>query len=158
MLRFILSAALVVSTSTAAFAGQSVRASNLQPEVTQSYTFADSAGAPYCDGLTLTETGTVAKGFHTGTCERSPLPYAGGFQVKITAITDTLYDIVTTDPNDPKYTLDFLIDQVALTWQGWVEDTAGRVPFQETNSGRLLTGKPAAATQIFRPSMWQPVK
>ena len=110
---------------------------------TVKYTLADDNGNAYCDGLTLTETATTAVGTHTGSCLDGD--YAGGFVVKPPGRTDRMWIISTTDMlNGPGYVYIFVLDEKALTWVLWEENTSAAVTFEMHTSGKLLKGTPPA--------------
>jgi hypothetical protein len=110
---------------------------------TVKYTFADDNGNAYCDGLTLTETSTTAVGTHTGSCLDGD--YAGGFATKFHGVTDKMWIISTTDMlNGPGYVYVFVLDQKALTWVLWAENTSANVTFEMRTSGTLLKSTPPA--------------
>jgi hypothetical protein len=109
------------------------------------YTFANSVGAPFCDGVKLNETGLVtgtASGIHTGTCVSGD--YAGGVLVHIPATTNKIWVISSTDAtNAPGVVYVYVLDQKALTWTGYAEQT-GTLTFQQVRHGMLLVGTPPA--------------
>jgi hypothetical protein len=112
---------------------------------TVSYTFAQSDGTPYCDGVTLKETGFVAVGTHTAHKLCTEGDNAGGFYgKKVLGSVDTQWIITTTDVNNASPTMVevFVLDPTAETWQLYEEDTANGVAFALTNSGVLLNGTP----------------
>jgi len=110
---------------------------------TVKYTLADDSGSAYCDGLTLTETVTTAVGTHTGSCLDGD--YAGGFATKFSGMTDRMWIISTTDMlNGPGCVYIFVLDQKALTWELWEENTSANVTFEMHTSGKLLKGTPPA--------------
>jgi hypothetical protein len=109
------------------------------------YTFAESDGTPYCDGITLKESGFTAVGTHTAGKICTEGDYAGGFYgKKVLGSADTQWLITTTDVNNasPTAVEVFVLDQTAETWQLYEEDTANGLPFALTNSGVLLNGTP----------------
>jgi len=137
MLKIGICAALILSGSTAAFAGQT----SVQPDKTVSYTFEDSTGKRYCDGLTLTQKANMATGYHTGKCLGSPSPYAGGFTARVAGLPEPLWAITTTDPRKSYLTIVYLIDESNLTYTAWYEIT-NSTPFQQGNAGLLKVGAP----------------
>jgi len=109
------------------------------------YTFAQSDGTPYCDGVTLKETGYTAVGTHTAHNVCTEGDYAGGFVgKKVLGSADSQWVITTTDVNNggPNITEVFVIDQTAMTWQLYEQDTTDGSPFALDNSGVLLNGTP----------------
>jgi hypothetical protein len=111
---------------------------------TVKYTFADSSGFPYCDGITLTETSGVAVGTHTANTRCAGGYYAGGFSgKKVLGSADTQWVITTNDTyNDPGYLVVFVLDQTAMTWAAYTESTSNSATFELAGSGVLLKGAP----------------
>jgi hypothetical protein len=110
---------------------------------TVKYTFVDSGGVTSCNGITLTETATTAVGENTGCSDPD---YAGGFPGKLAQLegdSDKQWIITTTQmTSDPGNVYVFVLDQKALTYQLWREDTTSAVTFQLLNSGTLKKGTP----------------
>jgi hypothetical protein len=111
---------------------------------TARYTFAYSDGTPYCDGITLNESGGIAVGTHTANTACTEGDYAGGFSgKKVLGSADSQWVVTTTDVNnDPGYQLVFVIDQTAMTWTLYIESTTNAATFALDNSGILLRGTP----------------
>lgn len=111
---------------------------------TARYTFAYSDGTPYCDGITLSESGGIAVGTHTANTACTEGDYAGGFSgKKVLGSADSQWIVTTTDVNnDPGYQLVFVIDQTAMTWVLYTENTSASSTFALDNSGVLLKGTP----------------
>jgi hypothetical protein len=147
MFRLFLTAAFVVGMGSAAFANQ-ISSEDLSPNVVVNYTFTG-----YCDGVNLSQVNGIAQGYHTGSCE-APFPRAGGFKVHRPNISDPLWTITTTDTGAPDYQLVFVLDERALTWTSWWEDTVLGIAFQELNSGTLTIGAPPIRPFGLRPSSW----
>src|SRR5580692_3086559 len=114
------------------------------------YTLADTVGTPFCDGPTLTESTTTAVGTHTAATICTEGDYAGGFAGKrVLGATDNQWIITTTDVNNfPGYIEIFVLDQLAMTWQLYVESTQDSQPFELYDSGVLLEGTPASNGQV----------
>ncbi len=120
------------------------------------YTFVNSSGTT-CNGITLTETSTTAVGENTGCSDPD---YAGGFPgrlVRLEGDSDKQWVITTTQMiSNPGHVYVFVLDQKALTYQLWQEDTTNGVTFQLLNSGSLKRGAPptevghGGAQSIFR--------
>ena len=107
------------------------------------YTFGQTGGGAYCDGIKLTETDGVATGTHIGATGCTEGNYAGGFSgKKVLGSTDTQWVITTLEPSIPNDEVIFVIDQAAMTWQDWIEDTTDGLALQEVSSGPLLKGTP----------------
>jgi len=108
---------------------------------TVKYTFVDSSGTSTCNGITLTETAITAVGRNTGCSDPD---YAGGFPGRLARLeddSDRQWVITTTQMiSNPGYVYVFVIDQKALTYQLWQEDTTSAVTFQLLNSGKLKKG------------------
>lgn len=121
------------------------------------YTFVESNGTVTCNGITLTETSTTAVGENTGCSDPD---YAGGFAGKLVRLegdTDKQWVITTTQmTSNPGYVYVFVLDQKALTYQLWQEDTTNAVTFQLLNGGSLKKGVPSTeagpggAKSVFR--------
>jgi hypothetical protein len=111
---------------------------------TARYTFAESDGTPYCDGITLSESGGIAVGTHTANTVCTEGDYAGGFSgKKVLGATDSQWIVTTTDVNNlPGYVVVFVIDQTAMTWVAYIESTTNAATFALDNSGVLLKGTP----------------
>jgi hypothetical protein len=118
---------------------------------TVKYTFADDSGNPYCDGLTLTETATTAVGTHTGSCLDGD--YAGGLVAKTPGMTDRMWIISTPDVlNGPGYVYIFVLDEKALTWELWAQNTSLGITLEMRPGGILLKGTPPAVAGASRPA------
>ncbi len=126
-----MTALLALCTTSATMANEYTRPVNV------AYTFTG-----YCDGISLTQTGTFAVGEHTGSCEGSPFPNAGGFGVHINKIKDGLWAITTSEFSLPGYQVVFLLDEKALQWQVYLQDSLETLPFEEVNAGTLTIGQP----------------
>jgi hypothetical protein len=148
MLKFVLSAVVILSSSTAALAGQTF----VQPDKTVSYIFESSGGQQYCDGITLSQKANMAIGYHTGTCLGSPSPNAGGFTAHVVGLPAPVWTITTTDPRNPTFTVVYLIDESNLTYTAWYEVT-NVTGFQEGASGLLGIGTPPN-TPGLKSSTW----
>jgi hypothetical protein len=100
----------------------------------------------YCDGLTLTETAGTATGTHTGSdCTDGEGDYAGGFSGKrVQDSDDTQWIVTTNDPSIPGTSEIFVLDQTAMTWQVW-EENSNTTAFYLYNSGTLTDGPPPKA-------------
>ena len=104
---------------------------------TLTYTFANTSGVAYCDGITLTDTSGAYAGTHTGSCLSSNDP-AGGFTAKIGGKfieAGTTYDGVA-----PEYT--FYLDTRGMAWYLY---SAEGTTWTEINDGVLLKGAPPAS-------------
>jgi hypothetical protein len=111
------------------------------PAFAVAYTFTDSNGDPYCDGITLNESGGVATGHHTGCTDKD---YAGGLSGKISILDATAWVVTTTDAlNDSGVTLVYVIDQVHFAWYLYAQET-GVETFNFINEGLLAKGAPIA--------------
>jgi hypothetical protein len=138
-------AAMLLCSIAPAFAG------------TVKYTFVDSSGVTSCNGITLTETATTAVGENTGCSDPD---YAGGFPGKLARLegdSDKQWIISTTQmTSDPGNVYVFVLDQKALTYQLWREDTTSAVTFQLLSNGTLKKGTPpmevghSGAKSLFR--------
>jgi hypothetical protein len=136
MLKSILTAVLVVGAATAASAA------------TKNYTFADSSGNAYCDGISLEQSGISAVGTHDGCADDQ----AGGFEGNFSG--EKLFAITTTQVGDfPNYVEAYFIDEKAMAWSLYLEDTIDGIPYTYNNSGLLLKGKPAARYPGARSTM-----
>lgn len=108
---------------------------------TVKFTFGVTGGGAYCDGMTLSESGGLATGFHTG-CQDD---VAGGIEAGKLAslgVEDSRWIITTTDTNSPDNQYVFVLDQKALTWQVYTLSTTDSVTFELVNSGPLIRGVP----------------
>ena len=117
---------------------------------TVKYTLADTVGTPLCDGLTLVEGTTTAVGTHTAATVCTEGDYAGGFAgKKVLGSTDSQWLITTTDVNNfPGYIEVYVLDQLAMTWQLYVESTQDSQTFELYDSGVLLEGTPGSNGQV----------
>ena len=117
---------------------------------TVKYTLADTVGTPLCDGLTLAEGTTTAIGTHTAATVCTEGDYAGGFAgKKVLGSTDSQWLITTTDVNNfPGYIEVYVLDQLAMTWQLYVESTQNSQTFELYDSGVLLEGTPGSNGQV----------
>jgi hypothetical protein len=107
------------------------------------YTFGITGGGAYCDGLKLSETTTTAIGTHIGGKDCPEGSYAGGFSgKKVLGTTAAQWVITTLEPESPNYEVIFVIDQTAMTWQDYIEDTTDGITLEEVSSGPLLKGTP----------------
>jgi hypothetical protein len=123
------------------------------------YTFATPSGAPYCDGLLLTQQGRVYRGLHnspTNSCTEGD--QAGGFWARgygasagtppfFTVTPTTRLVTITTEDSygGPGFEIVFNLDLVHMLWNVWVEDTATSTAFTQVNSGVLLSPLAAKA-------------
>ncbi|MBV8799989.1 MAG: hypothetical protein JOY77_02120 [Alphaproteobacteria bacterium] len=131
---FLLAAGFVMATASAA------SANSVQ------YTFADTDGNPYCDGVQLDINNGVAVGVHTNGAQCTEGDYAGGLAVKMSGSKDKRLVITTTDVNNlsPGMVETYMIDTSDMSWQVYDENTNDVFPFQLVNEGVLLKGNPPA--------------
>jgi hypothetical protein len=108
---------------------------------TYAYTFGNTTGAPYCDGLTIIGGDGGWTGNHTGSCtDDDP---AGGFTAKIGGTT--YIDISTTDDaDDPGFAETFLLQPKPGVWYLYSNRGLG---FELINEGKLIKGAPPSIRQ-----------
>jgi hypothetical protein len=108
----------------------------------------------YCDGITLNQSaGIVATGYHTG-CSNND--YAGGLEAVVHGVPGNQWIITTTDEaNAPGYVEMFVINEAALTWELYVEDTSDSLTFELINSGTLTIGAPPPAVPGLHPTFYK---
>lgn len=110
------------------------------------YTFAQSDGTPYCDGLTLTQSAMLATGTHTASSSCTEGTYAGGNFGHVKAVGQKVWTIVTTDAAQPDADLIYVVDENAMTWSMYAQ-WKGFITFHLVTSGKLLAGDPEGTGQ-----------
>ena len=101
---------------------------------TLKYTFGNSSGGAYCDGLTLTQDGVTWGGTHTGCAEDAQ---AGGVSMKVSDNSTKYVYVSTTDGLGDTTVENFFLDTHAMLW--YLYETSGGV-YTEVNSGPLIKG------------------
>ncbi len=113
------------------------------------YTFAASDGTPSCDGITLTQSAKLAVGTRTAS---SPCTddgeFAGGSYGHVKAVGPGVWIIVTTGTTLPGGNLMCVLDENAMTWTIYGQNTNGSAASRESGAfsflgtGVLLEGDP----------------
>jgi hypothetical protein len=140
----LLTAALLATASTAAYAASS----------TKTYTFADGNGVPYCDGIQLAQTGDFDSGDIFGiSCKE--IYYGLGFKAKLPGAPAATWNFIYTDPTQPTTQFLVALDERSLQWAGYYESIEYGIALTEFNSGLLLKGQqgtrsggPSVTTQL----------
>ena len=101
---------------------------------TLKYTFGNSAGGTYCDGVTLTQSGVTWAGFHTGCSDDA---VAGGISMKVSGNPNKYVYVSTTDAPSSTTVEDFFLSIPAQEW--FLYEVSGGV-YTEINSGPLVHG------------------
>ncbi len=126
-----LTAVLFVTASSAAYAAS----------VNKIYTFANSDGTPYCDGIQLNQTGQLDTGVIFGiTCKETI--YGLGLKGKVNPAVST-WNFIYTD-SEGQYLI--ALDEKALTWESCYESAYYGIPFTCGGGGLLLKGQHSAST------------
>jgi hypothetical protein len=110
------------------------------------YTFAQSDGTPYCDGLTLTQSAMLATGTHTASSSCTEGTYAGGNFGHVKAVGEKVWTITTTDAAQPDVDLIYVVDEDAMTWSMYAQ-WKGFITFHLVSNGKLLAGDPEGSGQ-----------
>jgi len=127
----LLTAVLFVTASSAAYAAS----------VNKTYTFANSDGTPFCDGIQLNQTGQLDTGDIFGiTCKETI--YGLGLKGKIPGATASTWNFIYTD-SEGQYL--YALNEKALTWESCYESAYYGIPFTCSGGGLLLKGQQAAS-------------
>jgi len=120
------------------------------------YTFAQSDGTPFCDGLTLTQNAKAAVGTHTASSSCTEGEFAGGSYGHAKVVGPRVWNIVTTGSGFPGADLMYVLDENAMTWTMYGQlasgSTAGRQTkgfhFTLLGTGVLLEGDPQGPARV----------
>lgn len=123
--------------SAAVAAQASITRAHPPQNPTVEFTLADGTGAPFCNGVSLSESGGIAAGSQTG-CDNSA---AGGVYGRFVNEGARRWAIVTSSNVVPALDFIYVLDQKKKTWTLY-QQYSGLITFQYSQSGVLLDGPP----------------